>query len=173
MISNVDRFNSFREKRNAWFLESFPGLWGQSSFTGLDYFPYSSDLCCECDLIKLPQDEKAVFAVEGVGQIELRKYGFVQTKINDVEIKLYLYCGLESERPEEFIAPFKDSTNGSSTYGGGRNLDVAMVNGKALVDFNLASNFECAYSPDSICAMPLPENWLTLEIRAGEKLFKS
>ena len=116
--------------------------------------------------------EKAIFAVEGYGQVELRKFGSITTETLTHTIQLYLYCDLQIENPTQFAAPFKDKTNGSTTYEAGRNLEIELIDGMALVDFNNATNMDCAYSDEAICAMPLAENWLDISIEAGEKSFK-
>jgi len=39
------------------------------------------------------------------------------------------------------------------------------------IDFNLAYNPYCAYSPDYSCAVPSKEDHISLAIEAGEKSF--
>jgi uncharacterized protein (DUF1684 family) len=71
-----------------------------------------------------------------------------------------------------FFLPFVDSLAGKETYGAGRYLEPeALGEGKFLVDFNLAYNPWCAYSPMYSCPLPPDENRLTVPIRAGEKDF--
>jgi uncharacterized protein (DUF1684 family) len=74
-----------------------------------------------------------------------------------------------------FLLPFIDQTSGSSTYGGGRYINISknrLKNGRIKIDFNDAANFYCAYTPDFICPIPPKENILTFEVTAGEKTFK-
>lgn len=71
--------------------------------------------------------------------------------------------------------PFTDLTNGKSTYGGGRYIDLDLTtihDGKIVIDFNKAYNPYCAYSDGYRCPIPPQENNIELEILAGEKLFK-
>lgn len=70
--------------------------------------------------------------------------------------------------------PFTDETNNKETYGGGRYIDLSSADikdGKIEVDFNKAYNPYCAYSDGYRCPVPPEENDLSLEIKAGEKLY--
>jgi uncharacterized protein (DUF1684 family) len=66
---------------------------------------------------------------------------------------------------------FGDATNGTDTYGGGRFLytEPVAADGSVVVDFNLAYNPPCVFSPYATCPLPPPENRLALRIEAGEK----
>ena len=74
------------------------------------------------------------------------------------------------ENPLFFV--FADATTGLSTYGGGRFLYTGWpVNGRVMLDFNLAENPPCAFTPHSTCPLPPKENKLPFAIEAGEKTF--
>jgi uncharacterized protein (DUF1684 family) len=79
--------------------------------------------------------------------------------------------------------PFRDATNGDSTYGAGRYLvdaakgaDLGAAPGPdaatwaLILDFNFAFQPSCAFDPQWACPLAPPENRLDLEIRAGERL---
>ncbi|HEY8180307.1 MAG TPA: DUF1684 domain-containing protein [Candidatus Limnocylindria bacterium] len=68
---------------------------------------------------------------------------------------------------------FGDATNGRETYGGGRFLYSEPVadDGTVVVDFNLAYNPPCVFSPYATCPLPPAENRLPLRIEAGELLY--
>jgi uncharacterized protein (DUF1684 family) len=75
--------------------------------------------------------------------------------------------------------PFRDTTNGSETYGAGRYLvDAAKgadlggdpSTGTLILDFNFAVQPSCAFDPRWACPLAPPENRLDLAIRAGERL---
>ena len=64
---------------------------------------------------------------------------------------------------------FRDLTTDRETYPVGRYLDPEpLPDGMHLVDFNLAYNPACAFSPHYNCPIPSRENTLPVEIRAGE-----
>jgi uncharacterized protein (DUF1684 family) len=69
---------------------------------------------------------------------------------------------------------FGDATNGSETYSGGRFLVSGPVaeDASVLLDFNLAYNPPCVFSPYATCPLPWPANQLPLPITAGERLPK-
>lgn len=70
--------------------------------------------------------------------------------------------------------PFKDLTNGKSSYGGGRYLDLQIneiVNDQYTIDFNKAYNPYCAFSAGYSCPIPPKANHLFVEINAGEQAF--
>ncbi len=68
---------------------------------------------------------------------------------------------------------FADRTSGRITYGGGRFLDTeAPKNGKLTLDFNLAYNPPCAFTPYATCPLAPPENRLKVAVEAGEKKYR-
>lgn len=69
---------------------------------------------------------------------------------------------------------FSDLTNGETTYGGGRFLEIPAPEAGAesmMLDFNKAYNPPCAFSPFATCPLPPPENRLALAIPAGEEMY--
>lgn len=75
----------------------------------------------------------------------------------------------------DVFVPFKDLTNGEETNSAGRYLYVRLPKegDSTFIDFNLAYNPNCAYGNENIsCTLPPKENFLKVEIKAGEKIFK-
>jgi len=74
---------------------------------------------------------------------------------------------------DELFLIFGDSTNGEGTYGGGRFLYVPLADaeGRITVDFNLAYNPPCAFTPFATCPLPPLQNKLKVAIAAGEKKY--
>lgn len=71
--------------------------------------------------------------------------------------------------------PFKDETNGVTTYGGGRYLNMSKADtedGNIIIDFNKCYNPWCAYSDGYNCPIPPRENHLLYPMKAGEKSYK-
>jgi uncharacterized protein (DUF1684 family) len=75
--------------------------------------------------------------------------------------------------------PFRDATNGDTTYGAGRYvLDTAKgadlggdpAAGTLVVDLNFAYHPSCAFDPRWACPLAPPENRLDVAIEAGERL---
>ena len=71
--------------------------------------------------------------------------------------------------------PFRDETNGVTTYGGGRYLNMSKTDtedGRIIIDFNKAYNPWCAFSDGFNCPIPPYENHLPFKVNAGEKKYK-
>jgi len=68
---------------------------------------------------------------------------------------------------------FGDATNGTDTYGGGRYLytEPLAADGSVVVDFNLAYNPPCVFSPYATCPLPPVANRLSVRIEAGERAY--
>ena len=83
------------------------------------------------------------------------------------------------------FVPFRDGTAGRETYGGGRYLfdtakdtdglalEIQAGSPEVVIDFNYAYNASCAYSPRWACPLAPPENHLQVEVRAGERVYKT
>ena len=83
------------------------------------------------------------------------------------------------------FVPFRDSTSGRETYGGGRYLfdtakdtdglvlEITPGSSEVVIDFNYAYNASCAYSPRWACPLAPPENFLKVPVRAGELVYKA
>lgn len=102
------------------------------------------------------------------------KYGEVHFDIGGVAYKLNVYQNIEFSKKEGFekylFLPFTDLTNGETTYGGGRYIDLEIPDGKTIViDFNKAYNPYCAYAHSYSCPIPPAENFLNVKIEAGVK----
>lgn len=74
---------------------------------------------------------------------------------------------------ENLFLIFGDATNQKHTYGAGRFVYVSPVDqdGYCWLDFNMATNPPCAFTPFATCPLPPKQNKLTLAITAGEKRF--
>ncbi len=88
------------------------------------------------------------------------------------EEQLTVYRNIDLSRLEDYrnylFVPFTDLTNGESTYGGGRYLDLDGPLGTEVeLDFNRAYNPYCAYGGRYSCPIPPEENHLEVAVRAG------
>lgn len=108
-----------------------------------------------------------------------RKYGNAKFLWENDSITLSLYQNLTLlSNPlykDYLFLPFKDASNGVSTYGGGRYLNMSKADtedGLITIDFNKSYNPWCAYSDGFNCPIPPGENHLPFSIHAGEKMYK-
>lgn len=143
-------------------------------FEGLSYFEIDSSFRITSKFtksigkkFKMPTstDRKPVY----------RRYGYIDFNINNSLVRLTVYQNIALKKQKEFknylFIPFKDSTSGHESYGGGRYIDVQIpVNDLIIVDFNLVYNPYCVYSHRYSCPIPPEENTLIVPIKAGEKV---
>lgn len=85
----------------------------------------------------------------------------------------YRLDALEST-PGHLWLIFRDETSGHETYRGGRFLVTGEVqpDDSVEIDFNLAYNPPCVFSPFATCPLPPEGNQLPLRIEAGEKVWE-
>jgi uncharacterized protein len=105
-----------------------------------------------------------------------QQYAIVSFILNGKKEALRIYQSQDSkfnfEYKDYLFLPFKDTTNGTSTYEGGRYIDVFIsniINKTIVLDFNKAYNPYCAYNHDYSCPIPPLENHLNSAIKAGVK----
>ncbi len=137
---------------------------------GIQFFPASETMVIEAKLEKLEKPQTYQMAMTDTTKEAAKLAGTLKFTLAG---KAYAF--LVFEEGETLMLPFKDASNGSTTYGGGRyvnipakDLDPAHVH----IDFNEAHNFYCAYNSSYICPVPPTQNTITTAINAGEKTFK-
>jgi hypothetical protein len=107
-----------------------------------------------------------------------RKYGIAKFILNGEALELSLYQHQNSmtsfEDENLLFLPFKDTTNGTSSYGGGRYIDLEIPEEGSktiVIDFNKSYNPYCAYNYKYSCPIPPSENNLPVAILAGVKAY--
>jgi uncharacterized protein len=106
-----------------------------------------------------------------------RSVGTLTFRLNGRRQRLHVYRNRDlTQRPEyanHLFVPFTDASNGVSTYGGGRYIDLeGPLAAEVELDLNRAYNPYCAYGGRYSCPIPPPENHLELVVEAGEKAFE-
>ena len=87
--------------------------------------------------------------------------------------KTYELLPMNEDTKDGLFFVFADKTSGKITYGGGRFLDTeAPKDGKLILDFNLAYDPPCAFTPYATCPLAPPENRLKVAVEAGEKKYR-
>lgn len=145
----------------------------QERFDGLDYYDADPAFRFSGEVERFSDDEPLVEMQTSTGDTRhYRRWGRFSFDVEGQEASVVIY---QDPSYGDFFLPFKDSTNGSETYGAGRYLDshrpgFRQLGGNRIeIDFNYAYNPYCAYNEDYSCPLPPRENWLTVPIRAGEK----
>ncbi len=148
----------------------------RASFSGLKYFPYDPGLRFAVELDRDVQAEDFEVPLEQDGLMRMTRFAKVHFPVGQQQASLSLFW-INGYAGGIFL-PFRDQTNGSESYGGGRYLldtikhaDLGREGGRPVLDFNFAYNPSCAYHPRWSCPLAPPENWLTVPITAGEKRY--
>lgn len=138
-------------------------------FGGLDSFPIDPDWRVSGRLH--PAEPGTTMAVPDIlGDVLAEATpGVVAFEVGGVVHRLH---ALEAQ-PGHLWLVFGDATNGAETYGGGRFLVTGPVqpDNSVEVDFNLAYNPPCVFSPYATCPLPPDGNRLPVRIEAGERMW--
>ena len=147
---------------------------GKVEFHPLKYFDVDPNFVFKSKLIEYPtKDTISIFGTKGEERKVIR-YGFVNFEYEKKSFRLNVYKGITKYGDEYFCIWFTDKTTNEESYGVGRYLDFELNTDKDFlytIDFNLAYNPYCAYSADYTCAIPTKEDYVDLEIEAGEKKY--
>ncbi len=143
-------------------------------FSSLNFFSPNQDYLVFGTFTKSKKQKKFKMETSTDRLPEYAVYGEVRFTLKGKKCKLNVYQNIElSKKPgyEKYLfLPFTDLTNGETTYGGGRYIDLEIPEGNELeIDFNKAYNPYCAYSHKYSCPIPPPENFLNIKVEAGVK----
>lgn len=145
----------------------------RATFTGLRYADYNPNLRLVGRLRRNVARETLALELPAEGRLSFTRIAGVDFELGATPLTLFLYW-IEGYGGGLFL-PFRDSSNGRGSYGGGRYLVDAIkgadpgVGGDTVVlDFNFSYNPSCAYNDRWVCPLALPENCLALPIPAGE-----
>jgi uncharacterized protein (DUF1684 family) len=186
-----DRLRSHREQKDDFFAEHrqspIPPE-DRDDFEGLDYFDPDPDYRVtatvevhdrpdpvEMDVSAgMPQRYLRIATLRfelGEAQRASGESSGEQGEPRDDERELAAY---QQEGQDSLFVPFRDKTTGQQTYEDGRYMEFESEGDledrdEMVLDFNLAYSPFCAYSDTFACPLPPEENWLEVEIHAGEK----
>ena len=137
------------------------------AFTGLVYFPENPALRLEVELEKAPAGQEITIETSSGDTRTYQCAGRFSFLVEGQAAQLTIYADQNG-----YFLPFVDALAGKETYGAGRYLEPEeLLDGRFLVDFNLAYNPYCAYNERWSCPLTPFENRLKVPIRAGEKAF--
>lgn len=149
----------------------------RKAFTGLDFFDINLKYRVKATLQRTPQASFFKMKTTTSRVSEERVYGVVTFVLEGKEHKLNVYQGkqlMTQKGYEDYLfLPFFDKTNGYSTYGGGRYLDLRIPDGNTIIiDFNKAYNPYCSYNERYSCPIVPNDNYVNVLIEAGVKAYK-
>ena len=140
------------------------------AFGGLSYWPHDPALRFEVELE--PAEPQRSMALSGAGDpYPLDRIGRARLPVGTLDVYwVAVYGG-------GVFLPFRDATNGDTTYGAGRYVldtvkgaDLGSSDRRLVVDFNYAYHPSCAYDPMWSCPLAPPANRLMAPVEAGERL---
>jgi uncharacterized protein len=140
----------------------------------LAYFPIDEGYAVPATL-EPSEDRSRIEVPTSIGKIrQLERIGALRFSLKGQSMRLTAFRDLESRDMNRLFVPFADLTSGTETYQAGRYMELDPTpTGIYVVDFNVAYNPYCYYSPEYDCPFPPKENRLDVPIRAGEKMQKA
>jgi len=146
------------------------------TFKALNFFPIDTNYRVKATL-KFFENSKTFKMKTTTDRLpEYKIYASATFKINGVEHVLHIYQNqkllLNTDYEDYLFLPFTDKTNGVTSYGGGRYIDLNIPKGDTMIiDFNQAYNPYCAYNHKYSCPIPPSANDLNIEIPVGVKKY--
>lgn len=142
-------------------------------FSEHPFFPIDLKYRVKAKLIRDQNPEIIDFATSSGHARPFSTFGKAVFTLDGKTYTLMLYQDLNnlksSENQHELFLPFRDLTNGTVTYGGGKYIDLIIPKGNTIIlDFNQSYQPYCAYNAYNYSCPIVPEvNILNTKIEAG------
>lgn len=174
--TNHEEWTEWVAKRDSFFAASSASPLldsAQVNFGGLTYFEYDTTLVVPASLEPSLDSDTAYFPTTTGELRPMLPVGRLVFQAGNRRHRLKAYLqqeeGGETENQRLFV-PFRDETAGTSTYAGGRYMDIPVeAEGAYVIDFNRAYQPYCVYNVAYSCPLPPSENTLGLAVTAGER----
>lgn len=145
-------------------------------FKGLNYFDIDPNYVVKASYIRIDNGREFEMATNTRRKPLYIDYALISFQLEGKRFTVHAYQNVEFSKSDDYdntlFLPFNDLTNGLTTYGGGRYLDVEIPEGHTIIlNFNEAYNPYCSYNPKYSCPIPPDENKLEISIPAGEKKY--
>jgi hypothetical protein len=144
-------------------------------FTGLRYYPPNPALRLRGTFHPLEVPLVITLMTSTGEEREMMKVGRITFSLAESDttgdtLMLELFQQAPSDGGDWFL-PFADVTNGETTYGAGRYLDIVGPDdeNRVTLDFNYAYNPYCAYNETYSCPLVPTFNVLPIRIEGGER----
>ena len=179
IMSNIkDSYNEkvkdYRKQKDDYFKSSAGSpINDKGSFEGLNYFEPDKKYQVKADISLLDDTIPLTMHRSDGKKDSYIRFALATFILEGKEYSLVLLQHENEQEPNVLFLPFADKTNGETSYGGGRYIDLKYKNTpKITIDFNFAYNPYCAYNYKYSCPIPPKENYLDVTILAGEKAYK-
>lgn len=173
-IENIERIRAEKDEeyKNS---ETSPfNLEPKVKFEPLKYFDVDPAFVFKSKLTEYtPKDTIIIYGTKGEPR-SVVKFGYLKFTTQGKTFRMNVYEGISKSGQKYHSLWFTDKTTNDESYGVGRYIDFELNPDPEFVytiDFNLAYNPYCAYSPRFSCAIPSKEDYLDLAVKAGEKKF--
>ena len=140
------------------------------TFKGLSFFPVDSSFVVVSKLKKTNTSDFFEMKTSTNRFSKERIFGILSFTIKGINYNLKVYQSESSvlESSDYLFLPYLDATNGITTYGGGRYLDLKIPEGDSVwLDFNKSYNPYCVYNERYSCPIVPRENRLPIKVEAG------
>lgn len=144
----------------------------------IEFYPPDEHYKFIADFNPSPGSKPFLIATHSGKQKPYKEYGTLTFLLHDSIEALHVYQNLDlvngKNHNEELFIPFNDETNYTTTFAGGRYIDLTISdiqNNKVILDFNKCYNPYCAYGEGFSCPIPPSDNHLYIAIQAGEKMY--
>ena len=135
-------------------------------FKGLSWFPINESYKVMARFEAFPALREIPIPNVLGGNFKMKSPGFLKFNLQGKEYSLQPVV----EEDDKLFIIFRDASNLTETYSGGRFLYAEKpLNGQVVLDFNQAVNPPCAFTHFATCPLPPPQNDLPIAIEAGEK----
>ncbi len=148
------------------------------TFKQLDFYKFNKEYVVNAKVTLKPDSAYFEMPTTTDAKQMYRVYAVLSFEMLGKTYQLNVYQNQELLTTKGFedylFLPFIDNTNGETTYGGGRYIELSIPDGNILtIDFNKAYNPYCAYNYKYSCPIVPIENTLDLKVEAGVKAFNS
>lgn len=147
----------------------------RAGFKGLDRFPADPAYRIKA---RFEAKEGPVFGMltNSDREPKYRSVGVLHFELEGRPQQLTVYQNIALSQLPDYVnylfVPFTDLTNGETTYGGGRYIDLqGPLDKEVELDLNRAYNPYCAYGGNYSCPIPPQENHLEVPVMAGVRKF--
>jgi uncharacterized protein (DUF1684 family) len=150
------------------------------NFNGLAFFPIDSSFIIKASFTKKENATSFVMKTTTDRIAMYKEYGVINFLLKGKNYEMTIYQSDEDSQNEKrknrLFLPFTDATSGSTSYGGGRYMDLTATDidedQTIEINFNNTYNPYCVYNEKYSCPLTPKKNHVDTEITAGIKDFK-
>jgi uncharacterized protein len=170
--NNVNEVAAMRKQKDNAFVTDPGSPFAEllEDFKGLEYFPVDENARVKVQLQPFASGPQQRIITDTKGKPRLMKQlGNFEFKYKGTLCRLPALMFVDDS--SHYFVMFKDKTNGTETYGGGRYIEMPVFDRDGVLDFNQAYNPYCHYNHNYACPIVPNDCVLTVRIEAGERMY--